>query len=395
MGVGGNIWKLQVDRFFGNCWVYIAILVPFFESHGLSASQIFLTEAVFAAVMVVMELPTGYISDVIGRRICYIIGSTLIPVAVSVYFFSSGFWGFALAEGILAVGLSFRSGTDTSILYDSLLELGREGEHKAIEGTAHFLRSLGSAFGNLLGSFLSSISLLLPFVANIITSLVLLPLALFMKEPARESRQSQNTRAHINDLGKSLHIAATKPALRNVILYMILINGIGMVFYWSNYINYTRLGFPVYIFGIMAALSSLSAAMGSKLLHRFDRRFGEKMALFLPLMMGPFMVAVGFVPDRWMIPFIFLAMFCWGFALPLLQNILHKNTTSNRRATLFSLANMGGRLLFVILSLGFGHCVDQTNVQSSIMGLGVAFFVITMIPCLALRKSPNSSEAKS
>ncbi|MFA6280046.1 MAG: MFS transporter [Bdellovibrionales bacterium] len=387
MNIAGNIWKLQADRFFSNFWLHIAILVPFFESNGLSATQIFLTETIFAVVTALSEIPTGYLSDVIGRKKCFVIGSALIPVSMTVYAFSHTFWAFAGAETIMGIALAFRSGTDSSFLYDTLLELKREKEHKRIEGTALFLREIGSGIANILGGLLATISLTLPFVVNVFTSLVLLPLALATKEPKRESSQSQNAKAHAKDMGRTVLYCAKHPILRNATLYMALINGLGIIGYWMEYLLYSKIGITVTYFGFLAATCSLMTALGSKALHPLDKKMGERFALALPLFMGTCMVAIGLLQSLWSLPFVFLNSFLWGLSIPLLRDILHKNTGSSIRATVLSVTSMSGRLVFIAFSAGMGHLIDLTNIQTGFLCLGSLFLVTTALPAMGLMRA--------
>ena len=44
------------------------IVVPFYESNGLSMKDIMILQAVYSIAIVVLEIPSGYLADVIGRR---------------------------------------------------------------------------------------------------------------------------------------------------------------------------------------------------------------------------------------------------------------------------------------------------------------------------------------
>ncbi|MDD3182060.1 MAG: MFS transporter [Alphaproteobacteria bacterium] len=380
MGIESNIWKLQADRFLSNFWIYVSILVPFFEANGLSPTQIFMTEAIFAIVVATMEIPTGYLSDRIGRKACFILGSALIPTGLAIYTFFHSFGAFACAEAILGLGISFRSGTDSSFLYDTLIELKREKEHKNIEGSALFFKDVGNGVANIMGGLLAVISLTLPFYVNVAISLLMVPLAFSMKEPKRESKKSQNAKAHLKDMGRAVKYSAKHDILRNASLYAAFINGLGIIGYWLNYLYYGKIGIGVAYFGFLAAGCSLAAAFGSKMLYRIDRKLGEKITLGLPILMGACMCTVGLLQSVWAIPFILCNSFLWGLSVPLLQNILHKNTRSDVRATVLSLSSMGGRLVFVVLSVGIGSLVDATSVHTSLICLGTLLITTTTLP---------------
>lgn len=380
MSIKSNIWKLQADRFIANAWIYVAALVPFLQSHGLGATEVFLTETAFSIAIAAAEIPTGYLSDVIGRKKCFIIGTGMVPIALAFYASMDSFWGFVACEAMLGIALAFRSGTDTSFLYDTLLELKREKEHKKLEGLALSLKSVGGATANIFSGILASFSLILPFLANIVTQLFAFALTFTLKEPKRESKQTQNAKMHFKELRRAVKYTAQHPTLRNAALFLAIINGLGMIGYWSNYLFYSKLGVPVAYFGFLAAGTSIMGALGSRFLHRFDAKFGERLALILPFFMGASMLITGLIGTMKALPFILLTAFLWGFALPLLGNIIHKNTRSDIRATVNSVVNMGGRLLFVLLSAGIGILIDTTSVQTGQICLGTIFMLAAALP---------------
>ena len=52
-----NIWMLYIFSFFWLAMLIISVIVPFFESRGLTLAQVFYLQAIFALVMVLFEVP--------------------------------------------------------------------------------------------------------------------------------------------------------------------------------------------------------------------------------------------------------------------------------------------------------------------------------------------------
>ena len=48
--------------------VIIPVIVPFFEGHGMDMEQIFILQAIFGISVVILEVPSGYVADIIGRK---------------------------------------------------------------------------------------------------------------------------------------------------------------------------------------------------------------------------------------------------------------------------------------------------------------------------------------
>ena len=105
------------------------IVVIFFQSHGLSMKEVFLLQSVYSIAIVILEIPSGYLADVIGRKNSITIGTVLGFIGFSIYIFTGDFWGFLVAEIIMGFGQSMISGADSAILYDTLLEAKEEDRY--------------------------------------------------------------------------------------------------------------------------------------------------------------------------------------------------------------------------------------------------------------------------
>jgi len=70
-----NIRIIHALAFFHMFMLIVPVIVPFFESKGLSLSEIFYLQAVYAGFIVVLEAPSGMLADRFGRRTVLLIGS--------------------------------------------------------------------------------------------------------------------------------------------------------------------------------------------------------------------------------------------------------------------------------------------------------------------------------
>jgi len=74
------------------------IIVLFFQENGLSMKEVFLLQSIFSIGIILFEIPSGYFSDVIGRKKTIILGCIFGFLGFSIYSFSYGFLGFLIAE---------------------------------------------------------------------------------------------------------------------------------------------------------------------------------------------------------------------------------------------------------------------------------------------------------
>lgn len=123
-GLQGNIPKSMVLAFFQVFLVIVPILVPFFQDHGLTMEEVFLTQAFFGAIIVAMEVPSGVLADRFGRKRALVLGALFLALGHMSLLWANDLIGFLVFEGLLGVGVSLMSGADLALLYDTEIELG-------------------------------------------------------------------------------------------------------------------------------------------------------------------------------------------------------------------------------------------------------------------------------
>ena len=111
-----NIIKLYLIKIAKWFMLFMPIIVLFYQDNGLEMQDIFTLKAVYSIAIVLLEIPSGYLADVLGRKKTLIIGAFLGFFGFVIYDFSFGFWGFLIAELTLGLGQSLISGADSALL---------------------------------------------------------------------------------------------------------------------------------------------------------------------------------------------------------------------------------------------------------------------------------------
>src|SRR4051794_26443677 len=95
----GNIAKLYGFSFLQMTLFPMAVITLFCKDRiGLSLTQILLLQGIFSVAMVVMEYPSGYVSDRIGYRAALNIASLLGIAGWGIYSFAHSFAHVLAAE---------------------------------------------------------------------------------------------------------------------------------------------------------------------------------------------------------------------------------------------------------------------------------------------------------
>jgi len=370
--IGRNFPKIFGLRFLGDFLPIVPVLLLFYTSNGLNSTQVFAIQALFHLAVLILEVPSGYLADVIGRKRTLAVGAAFFPLGLAVYAAGRSLAAFVLAELFLAVSVSMRSGCDSALIFDSLKQLGRESEYKRMEGRAALMSRIGTAVSAVAGGWLAAAFLRLPFLVNVGTALVMPALAASLKEPLREARRSATPAL---DIWRICRHCLREPRIRPAVLQCGLIMASHLTALWAYFFLYRDLGIAVSWFGVLFAVYQLAGAAGSGLAHAASLRLGGRTILILALLSPPILILLGLVPRLWLIPLIPVNAFLWNLAYPVLLERLNLAVGSDVRATVLSLASMAGSVMFIVLSPVFGLIVDTASLSVAFLALGGFFLV--------------------
>ena len=148
---------------FGAAWMGVIVMpvyVPFLTSRGLAVGDVLGLQAVYAMAVMLFEIPTGYVCDVVGRQRAILIGAALNLIGLTAFATVRGFPAYAAVQLVLAAGLSLVSGADIALIYEILdmENADRPARAQAI-GRYVFAQTVGEAVLGLLGGALAVWSL--------------------------------------------------------------------------------------------------------------------------------------------------------------------------------------------------------------------------------------------
>ena len=165
-------------------WAWIPIFY-FYLTQFLPLQDVVRLQAIYYAAVVAMEVPSGYFSDRLGRRLTLVLASSFLVASYGMFILVDSFAGFVVAEVLLAAGFAFQSGTDTALLYDSLKELGRDSEYLEREARSQRYAMSAAALAALIGGVTGWIDLRLAYVLSLLGALGSWFLAYRFVEPSR------------------------------------------------------------------------------------------------------------------------------------------------------------------------------------------------------------------
>jgi MFS family permease len=363
-------WYYSASAFLA--WLPIFFL--YFSSY-LSLSDVLLLEAAYYITVVILEVPSGYFSDFIGRRITLLIGAVFLVLAIILFLTGKSFIPLLLGQICFAGHMSFVSGTNTVFYYESLCLENKEMQYGEREALTNKWALIAGGLAALLGGWVAGISLSYAYIVALAGAVPALVMTFLFKEPEKK----QNERASQNLL---VQLRTTIGFLRKDSLawifgyYMLMFALVHIPYeFYQPYLDLLekagRLNFssaPV-MSGVLYAVAMFISAFAAGRSVRWMNRIGLVNFLLLFLI---FMVAIialmSFVFHPVLILILFFRSFGWSAVKAPINAFITPQISTGQRATFHSMMSLSCRLAFFMLLFGLSMAVpsDQVTDWSSL-----------------------------
>lgn len=381
----GNRRIIYGFSFFQAFMLIVPVLVPLFQSKGLSLSEIFYLQAIYAAVIVLFEAPSGYMADRFGRRTVLIAGAVADVLAYFWLNFSDSFLGLMIFEAGMGIAMSMMSGTDLAMLYDSEKALS-DSEEAHTSSIAHlsFIRSVAEGTGALLGGVLALWSFDLMVAAQSLTAICCLVLAIMLVEPPRTRAGGDPQVSTLTAIWALL--AHGDVVLRRVFFAIPLYSLTTIHVVWLVQSYWEERGLSLAIFGVLWFAQCLTVALASKCGQALERHGGAVLSLIIIGLMPVF----GHFGMAWLggwagIAASFLVFFNRGLYQVILVNALNRRVPGSIRATVNSLSSLTFRFGFILTGPLVGGMAQNQGLSVTLSWLGISslvLFGVVMIPLI-------------
>ncbi len=369
-----NLVNYPRYRFLVNMMIIGPILIPFMLFKGLNYAEIMLLQSISAIAVFFFEIPTGTLADKLSRKLSLTLGSLCMMLGLTIYIIFNSFFMFALAEIIFGLGMTFNSGADAAILYESLARLNKKDEYQKHEGHSGSLIFIGQGVGSIVSSILYTYNKFLPFwVSVLFVGLSILP-ALAFFEPTREKTKHSYTKHVWKSLKKSVHT----PRLLWLILFAMFMGFASRVSFWLYQPYFELAQINVFWYGFIFFFFNMVAAFASKVIGAkfYDHRPRQVLITLAILMAISFII-----PILWVSPFMIIILalqqIVRGMYSPTTRFYVNHQVEDHQRATIISVVSLAGSLGFAILSPLVGISLDHKGTPFTYMSVGVLCIVTT------------------
>lgn len=338
-------------KFFQNLVFWQAIWFLFFQQE-LSGAEAILLYVIYDVGTTVMEVPSGYMSDRLGRRRTLIASAVVASAGAALIAFGDGFVIFACAQVLLGAGSAFASGTDNAFLYESLAADGREDETEAQETRSWQFSLIGLALSAITGGLMAQWGYGLAFAAGAAAQTACFFVALRFCEPPHE--ESRLETAGLMVQARLFQNAMRLPVLVWLFVLSVLMYGFshipfvfGQPFIAEALRNIGLQGDAPLVSGGVSAIMMLVSAVATLFALRLRKRFGLAVLLMLAfaIQVG-LIVTLAVTNSIFAIAVLFLRMVPNSLSRPFIIARMQPLLSDAGRATFLSVQSFAGRLLF-------------------------------------------------
>ena len=355
----------------------LPVIYPYYQSIGLSFRDFLIGEAVFSAVVILCEVPSGWISDVWRRRTTLILGGFFGIAGYSMLMIADDFWMATAAQGVIGIAVALNSGTNTSLLYDRLHEEGREDDYRRIDGHRHGISFYGTALSCFAGALLFAVHPKLPLLFDLIALSGAMIAIAGVKEPKRFQKSADKNL--FREMAQTMKYALTgHPEIGGIIMVAATILCTSKLMLWVQQPYYMEAGLPIAMYGAILAGTFILGGVAGQLGHRIEHWGSNRAAL--AVMAGTLIaacvtlamissIALGIV-------LFFTGTLAYAMGQPRINAGINARVGPERRATILSTASLTVHMLFIPTSVIVGMMEDWKGVSASLYWMAGQLFIL-------------------
>ncbi|WP_242227045.1 MFS transporter [Bacillus cereus group sp. BfR-BA-01315] len=392
-----NISILFWVHFFGTISFLQAVMTLFYVERGLTPSNVFIVLMCWSGAVLIGEVPAGIFADRFGLKLSFITGACIKIISISLLLFADNIWLFCLYSLLNGLSVTFFSGADEALIYESLKETNEQHLMDKAMGkiqSASFISMLIAViFGSYFAKDLKEEQFFILITLGLLFHFVELILLLFIKNPAVEFEYNESSYSQVIE---GIQVIRKAPQL------LIMFLNISLVFIPASAVfdNYEQLllknaGVPVFAIGILYAVAAVGGYFASISIGWLTKKFSRIFLLNLSgaLAVCGLLLAACFGNTLWIVLGAFIILrFVRAIRYPIYSQLSNDIIPSHVRATTISLLSVLDSVLDLII-FGTLSILAVYGLPVMFMGCTIIALIGTCLPIKGIREVPKNIES--
>lgn len=376
-----NIKLYYLLTVFLNGWFILPNWVFYFANY-ITIPQIGFIDGISKLVAVILEVPSGAVSDLLGKKKTLILGNLVFALCNIVLVLANNFLWLLIGNIIMFIGFAFISGAKEAILYDSLVDIKKEDEYDEVLGKVNSIATATTIFAIFSGGLLYRFDPSLPFVAWLVFNVIAAVILLFMREPYfdKDHISYSTYLAKLNDGVKSIFRKPFISFVLPVLFLSMLIKAYEGVIRQNTGAYF---GFTGETFGYMLAIIWIPTLIVSFNYGKLSKWLKAKQEyLFVGLYLIGFLI-VYLTNNLYFGVVSFLSIYvAQELTKPFIASLINKNTESGHRATAISTVSLFSELPYMVIVIFLGGLLTLDKISWLYAGYIVVLLIYILLRIL-------------
>jgi len=403
-----NVRLFMAFRILFNIRFYYPVFMVMFLRYGITLEQFGLLNAAWAIVIVLLEVPSGALADLVGRKVLLVAAAVMMALEMLLLAVVPAESAWVLPALLLNRVLSgaaeaFASGADEALAFDSLKAVGREGDWPRVLERLMQFGGLATIVAMITGSLVYSPDLFnsvggwlgrspqltfaetfrLPVWLTFLSACGAIGVTLAMREP-RDAVAAKPV-GLLEPFRQTLRTGGW--ILANPLVLVVIAAGvlfdqpIRQLLVVSSQL-YARIEIPELLFGVISAGTAVIGLFAAAPMRRLATVQSPRANFWLLVAI----VAIGLAGTALLIPwwgvgFFMLLSLSMRLLMFLQSHYLNQLVDSSHRATVLSFRGLAVNVSYGLMSLAFAGAVTAVERAAPDAGQGVAFDrVVQLLP---------------
>lgn len=386
-----EIKKLYAFTFFRSFTVFASISIAFYNSNGLSYFQIMLLQSLYAIVTALMEIPSGMLSDMLGRKKTLIIGTFSFLTAYLCGAFGTGVLEFGLMQILAAVGQSCYSGTFLALMYEDInADKSMDKKANVIFANMQMINLVSALMASLVSVYVVKyISMRATYVVTTFMYAItfVISLVLHEKKGEKATKGDYSLQKYISIFKESIQVIAKSDFVMLFVDMIVFACFANTVLYLQQPMLIDR-NFPVAFFGVVTVIITVTTTLVLKTVGYIEKKiksldkFLKKTTVFVIAMLCSNILVKNAI---WVILTFGVLTIVVRIREIFIMTHINAEIKDNIRATVMSMISGIEMVGLAVLGAVIGYCED-VSINFSIIVVSVLMVICYSILWIMQRK---------
>ncbi len=339
--------------------------------------------SIFGIIMLsaaIFEIPTGILSDKIGRKQTVILGSGARVLGFICYAVGYSYLWLLVGAILEGISRSFYSGNNDALLYDTLADEKRESEFKEHLGKTSSHEFTAIAISAVIGGFIAQSSFSWVMWLAVGSQVLLLAVSYLFIEPKSRQTKSTNVFSHLKE---AFGMFITNKKLRLISIASMLEFSISDLAYQFRGAFFATI-WPIWAIGFASIISNVGASISFYFSGMILKKIKAETMTVIRSSFDKIISLISLVFPTIVSPALMSSTsLLYGVGLVAENHLKQREFSDHQRATMASLISLGRSFGLAFMTLILGQAADILGprialILMTLLGFSATFFYFAM-----------------